>query len=645
VFADLDGAPLDPVFAESIPKPHIISESSPQRWHVYWRVAAGMPLDEFSKLQKGISTRFASDETVHDLPRVLRIPGFIHHKGEPFCSRLQDVEPGLEPYDWAALAAIFPAPKDAPRAPQPARDDDYGSWRHLNDAALDRLDDWVTRLFPDAKRSRNKSLRVSSASLGRNLEEDISFHPTKGIKDFGVHDQGDSRGGRRTPIDIVVEHLPTNERSAVRWLCNALGLDVGRFLPSEQPKREATNGTAETNVHDKQNDQEQPKPRVRWTLPLMTWRDPATIPRRQFLYAHYYARGVLSATVADGGMGKSVLKIAEMLAMITGRNLLGIAPRERVRCLYWNGDDPYVEIERRIYAVAQHHGIDLKALLDDGWLTLGTSDTHPLCLASINRGALVVNTGAIEDICTLIQERGIGLVCFDPFKSLHRVPENDNTSMDAVADALKLIAVHTDAAVAVDHHIRKPAFGQGEATTADARGAIALINKARLSRVCNVMTPEQAVAAHIKEDDRANYFRVDLGKANIAPPGKATWFKRVPILCANGEHTPVVLPWKFPGPFDTVTPDHMHRVREMARTGAYRRDPQAGDWIGLAVAEVLDLDADDEADRKQIAAILKTWFGNGVLATEPRKDEHRKMRPFVVPGNWSDDEADAGAPP
>lgn len=44
--------------------------------------------------------------------------------------------------------------------------------------------------------------------------------------------------------------------------------------------------------------------------------------------------------------------------------------------------------------------------------------------------------------------------------------------------------------------------------------------------------------AGIKEDDRRRYFRADGGKANIAPPTKATWYKIVSVSCANGEHTP-----------------------------------------------------------------------------------------------------------
>jgi hypothetical protein len=215
-------------------------------------------------------------------------------------------------------------------------------------------------------------------------------------------------------------------------------------------------------------------------------------------------------------------------------------------------------------------------------------------------------------------------------------------------DALKTIGIRSNAAIAVDHHVRKPAYGQNEVTTADARGASALINKARLSRVCNPMTAQQAINARLKEADRKYYFRADVGKVNIAEPEDAIWFKKLPVLCDNGEYTPVITSWTYPNAFDSVTPAHMNRVRDMAANGNYRKSEQAKDWIGYAVAEVLDLDPSDDADRKQIKAILKKWFANGVLDTKKRLDEHREMRPFVVPGNWNEaptEEQTAGAAP
>ena len=376
--------------------------------------------------------------------------------------------------------------------------------------------------------------------------------------------------------------------------------------------------------------------RVRWTVPPMIWRDPKDIPRRAFLYAHYYARGFTSATVAAGGIGKSLLKIVESLAMASGLPLLGIKPAERTRVLYWNGDDPFVEVERRIDAVAQHYGLDLKRLFDERWLYVGTQDNQPLCLAGMNGANATLNQNAITDVIDFIREHEIGLACFDPLKSVHRVPENSNDEMDVIGGAFNLIAERTNAAVGLDHHIRKIAFGQVDVTIADARGATALINKVRLSRVVNVMTPALAVQARIKEEDRVRYIRTDNGKGNIAPPIKATWYRIIPVLCANGQDSPTVTAWTFPNAFDEVTVDHMLRVRAMAAEGNYRKDSRAEDWIGHAVAEMLDLDIDDEADSKRIRQILRTWFENRVLTTKSRQDERRKTRVFVVPGDWNE---------
>ncbi|MFK2905676.1 primase C-terminal domain-containing protein [Dyella ginsengisoli] len=102
VFADLDGSPLAPVRATEL-TPHIVVESSPGRWHAYW-LADGVPLEQFKPMQQAIASRFASDPTVCDLPRVMRLPGFLHNKSAPFSSRIIE-QHGRPPYPYAAIAA------------------------------------------------------------------------------------------------------------------------------------------------------------------------------------------------------------------------------------------------------------------------------------------------------------------------------------------------------------------------------------------------------------------------------------------------------------------------------------------------------------------------------------------------------------
>jgi hypothetical protein len=86
VFADTDGAPLEPIRAALTP--HIIVESSPNKWHVYWLVAPDFPLDQFGSVQTAIAKRFGTDPRVKDLSRVMRLPGFYHRKGEPYPCKL-----------------------------------------------------------------------------------------------------------------------------------------------------------------------------------------------------------------------------------------------------------------------------------------------------------------------------------------------------------------------------------------------------------------------------------------------------------------------------------------------------------------------------------------------------------------------------
>ena len=93
-FLDLDGSPVEPVLDHTL-EPNIIVESSPARWHAYW--LCELPCEEFSAVQLGLAEKFNGDTSVHDLPRVMRLPGFYHlkcgvgRKLEPFLTRIEKI--------------------------------------------------------------------------------------------------------------------------------------------------------------------------------------------------------------------------------------------------------------------------------------------------------------------------------------------------------------------------------------------------------------------------------------------------------------------------------------------------------------------------------------------------------------------------
>jgi len=121
--ADLDGCPLEPVWKYA---PNMVIETSPGKFHAWW-IADDIPLEGFSQLQKSIAYNLGSDEKVCDLPRVFRVPGFYHMKGEPFLSHIIHYDPNAV-YSFRELQEMFP-PKpvekwSAEKYQKPVRNDD-----------------------------------------------------------------------------------------------------------------------------------------------------------------------------------------------------------------------------------------------------------------------------------------------------------------------------------------------------------------------------------------------------------------------------------------------------------------------------------------------------------------------------------------
>ncbi|MCW6506971.1 hypothetical protein [Lichenifustis flavocetrariae] len=138
------------------------------------------------------------------------------------------------------------------QAPSPKKAKRPGSdfFRNVNDAALANLPAWVPNLFPVVARFVSSSgiYRVSSNDLDRDLEEDLSITPG-GIVDFGVADMGDPKQGKRTSIDLVIEHSDVPEEKtplgAAHWLCAQLGVEpaeVGFGRNRGAPEIKVVNG-------------------------------------------------------------------------------------------------------------------------------------------------------------------------------------------------------------------------------------------------------------------------------------------------------------------------------------------------------------------------------------------------------------------
>ena len=60
-----------------------IVRSSAGRAQFYWWVVDDFPVEQFEPVQRALIAKLGTDPNVHDLPRVMRLPGTLHLKSEP----------------------------------------------------------------------------------------------------------------------------------------------------------------------------------------------------------------------------------------------------------------------------------------------------------------------------------------------------------------------------------------------------------------------------------------------------------------------------------------------------------------------------------------------------------------------------------
>jgi Bifunctional DNA primase/polymerase, N-terminal/AAA domain len=204
------------------------------------------------------------------------------------------------------------------------------------EAALRGESDEVARA-PNGK--RNHQLNVSSMKLG--------------------HYVGGGELHEKRVIDAMMEACRSNGLLAEDGTDQCLatiksGLEKGKSQPKGIPER-----TADIlHLPNAKLPEQQPAPLTAIHATPYVWRDPATIRRREWLYGRLLLRKFVSATISPGGTGKSSLVATEALAMVSGKDLLGVLPPSRSRVWLWNLEDPYEETVRKIQAAAQHYELD-----------------------------------------------------------------------------------------------------------------------------------------------------------------------------------------------------------------------------------------------------------------------------------------------
>jgi hypothetical protein len=85
----------------------------------------------------------------------------------------------------------------------------------------------------------------------------------------------------------------------------------------------------------------------------------------------------------------------------------------------------------------------------------------------------------------------------------------------------------------------------------------------------------------------------------------------------------------WPDPLSGITGTDFDKVALVIRAGSWRKDVRSSNWVGKAVAQALDLDVENRADKAKVSGLLKVWLSAGSLVLVERSDEQRRPREFV----------------
>jgi hypothetical protein len=568
------------------------------RPHVYWRCADGPMYDlaQWTVIQRGIARVLSTDRTVVNPSRIMRLPGTINIptkakalKGRvpeltTFRSEYPDARP---PVTLEQMQRVFGA--EVPQA--------------------------LSASLLDLNTAEQRKTADHYADILRRCRTDGEKHG--GVRDLSAFLAG-SGVARAAAEAMVREACPVWDRGVEALIDTAYEKFYAPPLHAAQPSSFDVPAEAA------------------WPTAYDMF-DEASLAPRQWVYGKHYLRRFVSVLASAGGVGKTSMQIVEALAICTGRPLLGEKVEEQCNVWLINLEDPMDEMQRRILAAMRHYGIKPEEVR--GKLFVDAGRDFSLNFAIQTREGITANTALVEYLNKRIPERKIGAVFIDPFVGAHQINENDNMAVNAVVAQIRQVADETNCAIGLVHHIRK---GNGEDATIDSvRGAGSLIGAARAARVINKISEQDALNLGVDPKEAQGLFRVDDGKANLAPPASAAVFRRMEgVQIGNGEWVGVAVPFVLPDEWDGMTPDTTNEILRIIDLGIpdaegneeyYSARPQDKDrWVGGVIISYAFDDPAHAKNAAQAKRIVSQWFKTGLLEDfEYRSVKQRKDRKGV----------------
>lgn len=239
----------------------------------------------------------------------------------------------------------------------------------------------------------------------------------------------------------------------------------------------------------------------RWTPPRLTRESLMARHnlRRPQLFKDWSTQDI-AITSADGGTGKSTLKLYEAVCLALGNPFLGFRCMNPGRTLFITGEDTEAKLAAMLGVILEQMGLfeDLPGNDERVQTVLNSiviKKDSDLCLVAKDRqGFLTMNPMAMTSIMEAIEDLGpFKMIVFDPISSFWGAESAVNDMARAVAKFVQSLVAKTDACVEIINHIGKSSSASKDMSQYAGRGGTGLPSHSRVSRALRGLSPEEYI--------------------------------------------------------------------------------------------------------------------------------------------------------
>lgn len=232
-----------------------------------------------------------------------------------------------------------------------------------------------------------------------------------------------------------------------------------------------------------------PEPAGRWTPSYFTTQDLLNTSklRKPQLFQDWSTEDI-HITTADGGTGKTTLKLFEAVCLALGERFLGFDCKQPGKTLFITGEDTDKKLAAMLGAIVRQMGLfdntpGNNEKIEKIKNSIVVKKDSDLCIIQKSReGFLHLNSDSLRKVLEAIYDIKPKMIVFDPISSFWGSEAALNDMGKAVIKFMSELVDKSDACVEMINHAGKQSSANKDMSQFAGRGGTGLVSNARVSR-------------------------------------------------------------------------------------------------------------------------------------------------------------------